>query len=541
MEVPKFLKKTTITTKKKLMYYVGAMNFMFVYTILAYSIAIFLTERFPDNENAIFMVGLILGLAAFFSLFVDSIWSYAQKTVHPRKLLLGAIIGLFITVGIFLGANIPFTSPLAWPLFTIIAAFSYGWSFNLYDVTMTTVVLNSSKKTELAQEMSQKKVAEALGMLFGMVVGGLLLYFGSAVAQVFLMLFLTMIFFFFKAHFEKEEDEVALTFSEKSGVEWKKIFQSLSQPETVKKYLEVKNEKKSENSSSEISEELKKKVSYLSQAVSKEVAHMPDHLHETSRKGKKVLEEARLMLLDLLAKEDEVVRTAVPKRNFHIKDVLSEIGHSFHMFGEIFTSSSRFALWWVAIVVMFFSFWDTMAITFQPIFLESFRDDLGIFTGMILPLFILPIFFLQMPLAKMSDKYGAHIMVPAGVALSAISLLVMGSLESVFNGSILVLILAGMGNAVGYAAAFSPAQAKFVAEMRYHLIANAIIPKNEEISAVLRLLLNIGNIFGQILGGFLFAFIGFYSGFLLFGVILTLLMILSLVFYKKLSLHEDGE
>ncbi|HID92367.1 TPA: hypothetical protein EYP45_04595, partial [Candidatus Peregrinibacteria bacterium] len=159
MEVPKFLEKTTITTKKKLMYYVGAMNFMLVYTILAYSIAVFLTERFPENDNAIFLVGLILGIAAFFSLFVDSIWAYAQKTVHPRKLLLGAIVGLFITVGIFLGANIPFSSPLAWPFFTILAAFSYGWSFNLYDVTMTTLILKTGKKTELAQEMSQKKVA----------------------------------------------------------------------------------------------------------------------------------------------------------------------------------------------------------------------------------------------------------------------------------------------------------------------------------------------------------------------------------------------
>jgi MFS family permease len=546
MEVPKFFQSTTISTKKKLMYYLGAVNFMFVYTILAYSISVFLIERDPSNPNAIFFVGLILGLSNFFALFVDSIWAYAQKIVHPRKLLLGAIIGLFITVGIFLGSHIKFTSPLTWPIFTVIAAFSYGWSFNLYDITMTNIILNTAKKTQLAQELSQKKVAESLGMFSGMIIGGLLLYFGSEVAQIFLMAFLTAIFIFFKLHFEKEEDEVALTFSEKSGVEWKKIFQSLSNPHEVEEKLNQKaTEEKPEQQEQEleekknISEQLKKKVLHLSQAVSHELSHIPESLQSTSRKAKKVLEEARLILLDMLAKENEVVRKKVPKRNFHIRDVLREIGKSFQLFLEIFHSSSRFALWWVAIVVMFFSFWDTMAITFQPLFLGRFQEDLGIFTALILPLFVLPIFFLQMPLAKMSDKYGAHIMVSIGVFLSAASLLAMGMLDIAFGGSVAVLIIAGMGNAIGYTAAFSPAQAKLISEMRFHLIEKGVIPQNEEVSSVLRLTLNVGNILGQILGGFLFAFIGFLDAFLLFGSILFLLSVLALIFFKKLSLHTE--
>lgn len=537
MEVPKFLEKTTITTKRKLMYYLGAMNFMFVYTILAYSIAVFLTERFPENENAIFLVGLILGIAAFFSLFVDSIWAYAQKTIHPRKLLLGAIVGLFVTVGIFLGANIPFSSPLAWPFFTIIAAFSYGWSFNLYDVTMTNLILKTAKKTELAQEMSQKKVSESIGMIGGMILGGGLLYFGSATAQLFLMLFLTLIFFFFKAHFEQEEDEVTLTFSEKSGIEWKKIVHNIVSPEKIESYFS----KNKENVAPEkkLKNEVQEQILHLSKAAQHELSTIPEKNQQSSRKAKKILKEARLMLIDLLSKEDEVIRTKISKRNFHIADVFHEIGHSFQLFGSVFSGNGRFALWWVAIIVMFFSFWDTMAITFQPLFLERFQEDLGIFTALILPLFVLPIFFLQMPLAKMSDQYGAHKMVPFGVILSSVSLLVMGNLETVFGGSVVVLILAGMGNAIGYTAAFSPAQAKFIAEMRHHLVSQKIAPQNEEISAVLRLALNIGNILGQILGGFLFAFIGFFTGFMIFGVILFILSLLALIFYSKLSLHED--
>ena len=133
-----------------------------------------------------------------------------------------------------------------------------------------------------------------------------------------------------------------LTFSEKSGIEWKKIFQVISYPEKVEKYLEKSETKyEGDNKNKELLDlGLKKKVLHLSNAVSHEISHFPDHLKNSSRKGKKVLEEARLMLLDLLAKENEVVRKKVPKRNFHIKDVLLEIGQSFHLFKEIILSYS---------------------------------------------------------------------------------------------------------------------------------------------------------------------------------------------------------
>jgi len=155
MLAPSFLQETTIRTKRNLMYYLGAMNFMFVFTILAYSIAVFLTERFPNDENAIFVVGLILGMVSFFALFIDTLWAYLQKIFEARNLLLGAIVGLFITVGIFFASH--YFETLKWALFTVVAAFSYGWSYDLYEVTMSTLIFERSKKQNMHRLFHKKK------------------------------------------------------------------------------------------------------------------------------------------------------------------------------------------------------------------------------------------------------------------------------------------------------------------------------------------------------------------------------------------------
>lgn len=529
MEIPSFLKTTTIRTKQHLMYYLGAMNFMFVYTILAYSIAVFLMDQFPDHPNAIFLVGLILGISSFFALFVDSIWGYFQKISDPKKLLSIAIIGLLITVLIFLGSGSKVVPPFAWPIFTVIAAFSYGWSYDLYEITMTNIILNRSKNSELAQELSQKKVAESIGMIFGLLLGGILLYFGSVVAQLFLVVFLTILYGFFKSHFEEEADAVLLKFSDSSPIEWKTIMKVIANPESVSKYLDS------------ATVNMKNKVLNISTSLSNELKKLPKKSQTTAKNGKKLIEEGRLFLLDILAKENELVRTKVPKRDFHFKEMKEEIGNAFHLFAYIFKSSSRFALWWVALVVMFFSFWDTMAITFQPLFLARFQDSLGIFTAFILPLFVLPIFALQMPFSRIADRIGHYKMVVFGLVLSALSLIGLGLLDIAFGGSIFALLICGLGNSVGYAAAFAPAQAKFVNEMRQSMISRKEKANNAEISSVLRLALNIGNILGQILGGIIFAFLGFLSGFLMFGVLLLLLCFLSFVFFSKLALTSQDQ
>ncbi|HIQ56570.1 TPA: hypothetical protein EYG96_00835, partial [Candidatus Gracilibacteria bacterium] len=138
MIAPKALKSTTIKTKQKLMYYLGAFVFMFVYTVMSYSIALFILEKFPENENAIFLVGIILAIANIIGLFLNGIWLYMQKTVKPKTLLLISIVGLLLSVFIFLGGTLFFGSLNA-PAYVILAVFIYVWAFDISDITMTTI------------------------------------------------------------------------------------------------------------------------------------------------------------------------------------------------------------------------------------------------------------------------------------------------------------------------------------------------------------------------------------------------------------------
>ena len=513
------------------MYYLAAMNFTFVYTILGYSIAVFLQERFPDHPNAIFLVGLILGAASFFALFVDVFWGYLQSIKPSKPLFIWAIFGLMATVAIFLFSqfNIGLFQPFRWALFTIVAAFSYGWSFDLYDVTMTSYILKISPKEELSQNISQKKVAEAVGMLMGLIVGGVIIFFGSQVAQVFLLFFLFAAFLFVKQYFDRGQDNIPLKFSESSQVNWREVFRLLAHPDEVATVVDP------------AAEQLKQQVLQLSQETAGNIQNLPV---AERKKAEALLENARRNLLELLMDAKEVHETAEAKKVFHFGTMMHEVGGLFKNFLQIFSRHTPFCIFWVMFIVMFFSFWDTMAVTFQPAFVARFTDKLGAYggalSGLVMGLFILPVFAFQILFGKLADKYGKYIMIFLGIAVSGISLIFLGLIDTMFGGSIIALILLGMLNSAGYAAAFSPAQAMFVQEHQKNIFRQTgKMVDDEEGAAPLRLVLNFGNILGQLAGGFVFAFWGFTTGFMIFGVLLLGVAIFTLPFWRKLKSEPD--
>ncbi|MBI5415068.1 hypothetical protein HZA38_06180 [Candidatus Peregrinibacteria bacterium] len=527
MLAPKFLQKTTITTKRILMYYLAAMNFMFVYTVLAYSIAVFLQERFEGADNAIFLVGAILGAASFFATFVDVFWTYLQKIRTARMLFMWSICGLALTVSIFLFSqfDVDLFQPLKWAFFTVVAAFTYGWSYDLYEVTMVTYILRKSKSEEFAQNISQKKVAEAFGMLGGLIVGGVIISFGTEIAQVFLLFFLFGLFLFVRHHFDRDEDNVSLKFSDKSGINWKEVFELIAHPDKIATAV------------GDTSTSLKNEVIALSKETAEKIKDLPEN---AKKKAEEMLEAARKNLIDILMKEKEIEHESSEKPKFRFHEMGKEVVELLNDFLSILSKNTPLAMFWAIFVVMFFSFWDTMAITFQPIFLGRFANDLGPWGkslgGVIMGLFILPVFVLQIPFSKLADKYGRYIMILIGISISGLSLLALGLIDIVFGGSFWILLLSGMLNSTGYAAAFSPSQAMFISEHQRHIYrTTGKILSNDAGAAPLRLVLNIGNILGQFGGGLIFAFLGFTSGFLMFGVLLVSISLFSIPFLGKIA------
>ncbi len=449
--------------------------------------------------------------------------------------------GLLFSVSVFLLGKY-FSQDFIIPALLILAIFSYMWVYDLSEITLNTLIIRRSSSETQSKEFAQKKIAQSVGMLFGIITGGVLSFFGSTISQFFLGVVLFFAFFFFRSHFENQEEDVPLEFSSDS-VNWKEVISHISNPETVKEKLKGAGEllqKKVLEVSQSVSEKLKMEVQELAQLS----AHAPDQVYHVAEKTKLILNEARLILIDLLASENEIVRASVPRRNFRIREIFSEMGKGFSFLSQSFSLSARYALFLSCLMVIFFSFWDTMAITYQPLFLQRFDASLGIFSALILPLFLFPVFVFQYPFALLAEKIGAHVMMVVGLGISGVSLMILGTLDTIFDNSIWLLILAGMGNTTGYAAAFSAAQGKFVSEMRYKASLEGKTIDDGIFASALQLALNVGNIIGQLFGGMIFSLFGFYIGFLLIGVFLTGLFMISLFFVGSMKtpkkINDEG-
>lgn len=513
--LPAIFERSTLRTKRHIMTYATAAFFSFSYSILAASIAIFLQDRFSESPNAIFLIGAILGFASVGALFIDSFWAYLQKIRQPRFLLFLALGGLMTTVSIFLFSSVfPF---LGWTAFTIVAALLYGWGYDLFDITVLTVILRWGDSEHCAQSISQKKFAEAIGMLFGVMISGFLLFFGSAVAQIVLLGILVGVFIFAAHHFDREEDEtVLLEFSQKSLVNWERVFFLLVHPTETEAIL--KN----------VSQGLKEEILTISRETEKALKNLPSNAKKTAQE---ITDGARKKLIEILARENEIVKSAFPEPEFRFGEMIRESKALIGEFLTIFTRRQNMLLLWGAIVVVFFSFWDTMAIVFQPLFLQKVANGSGwlrAFSGVLMASFLVPILIFQMPFSALSDRFGRAKFVVMGILVSSVSLLFLGTAKTLGT-----LFLAGLGNSLGYALAFVPAQALLVREMeKTHKDAST---KKEKSAGILRVALNFGNILGQFAGGFVFSTIGFSAGFFAFGAILLLFGMFSIVFLIRNS------
>ena len=515
--VPAILKKTTVRDKRHLMTYLVAAFFSFSFSILAASIAIFLQNRFSGHPNAIFFVGAILGLASVGALFIDTFWVSLQKVYRSRFLFFCALGGVMATVAIFLFSGV--FPILGWGIFTVLAAIFYGWSYDLYDVTILTTILRRGKKENYAQNISQKKFAEAIGMIFGISISGFLLFFGTVFAQSVLLFLLVGVFVFAAKNFDRDGDEkVALEFSEKSLVDWKSVFFVISHPAEIQKKIE------------NAGENLKKEILILSKQTEAALKNLPE---KAKKSAEEIKESARKKLIEMLARENEIVKKEFPEPKIRFSKMIAESKKLIADFFEIFRENGRALLIWAAIVVIFFSFWDTMAATFQPLFLRKITETSGFlraFSGVLMAGFLLPILFFQMPFAALADRFGRGKFVLLGILVSGVSLIFLGTAENLS-----AIFLAGLGNSLGYALAFVPAQAMLAAEIEKSENASP-----EKSAGILRVALNLGNIFGQFLGGLLFAAVGFKTGFFGFGTGLLVFSIFSFFFLFRETFFQKN-
>jgi len=473
-------------------FYLTATIWISAYTLFAYSVVIFLHERLESE----LWVGLFLAIGSIIAIFMDIPFGYLQKIFKPRSLLISATILMMICVGIFLIARNPI-------IFILGAAILYGISHDLYDVTMISYILNNSIPAHYGENISQRSVAEALGIVFGLLFSGALLYFGATTAQIGLEIILAIaiivIFIFFDRSKEKK----------------------------IKLPTEIK----------------------------KTITHTVQNLTADTIKGLKVAaikviditENGYKSLKDATQGKKIILKKLTPKKANLFSKMGTDFKESFSSIGSIFLGNKvNIPLLWSMIILLIFSFWDTFVITFEPLFLNTFLKEIDlprfVTTGSIMTLFLMPLFALLLPFSKIADKYGRHKIIIFGLLTSGISMIFFGLATNLG-----ILIVSGMSNSIGYAAIMPSVQAMFAEKFNEHV---AIINNRSEIdtntsAAPLKMIINLGNVIGQIAGGILIFAFGFNIFFIIFGVFIIGVLIFSISIYSKLKkppfiLNETG-
>ncbi|MDD5197533.1 MAG: MFS transporter [Candidatus Gracilibacteria bacterium] len=447
-------------------------------------------------ESAL-LVGVFLGIGNFVAFLADSPVGVLQKYILPKKLFIISAVLMLVVSLIFLyfifGSSSPssnsdsllslFLNSGINILLLFISVGLYGIIKELSDVTSLSYIMNNADPSEYADLLSRNNIFSGLGALAGLVLSGVILSFNLFVAVSILVFFIAIFIVFIVIYFDNSKMAINININD---IRKLKIISPKETIESVKQYA----------------------ISQVQKTDFMKVA-----------RGMKFI--------------------FLKPMQFHLKIDWKEIAtttkedlKSFYEVLFIVPLNKRLMI--MSLVVIFFGFWDTFVITFLVDFLNKIitnNDNLllqtRLFTGYIfIALLAIPAFGAQIPLIGLSKKIGTFFVIFSGVLLSGISMFLFG----VFDGFFVILLL-GIGNSIGYAAAMPLAQGEFsdsynqvYAEKR-HLTE---IDSNAS-AAPLKMILNLANVVGLIVGGILVATVGFNGTFFVLGILLMTLFGMSIV------------
>ncbi len=507
MKVPAFIsQKTTIKTEKMWQFYVSIALWAVVYTTMNVSIVIFLEQQF----GSYLLAGLAIATGNFFSMFFDIPFNYLQKIFTARKLFLASIISVTFSIALFIFLLLTVDSAFFKVTYLFIATIIFSVSYDLYNITVTSYVMAESSPSQYGQNLSYKQLAQAVGLVGGLVISAVLIFmanlvqstaefagaeidhtpFLAATSLVLLFLFCLLIVLFIFALYVFDKEDVDLKFTN-------------------------------------ILEEF---PSNLSAGFRSSAIKTIDLVENNLEKLKKQLEPNQVYM-----------ESTKQKKSFLWQEIKEELATNVKSIIAIFSSKNKnYSLIWGTVVMTIFSFWDTYLVTFQPAFMnEVMQKQQGeiwsILPGNIVFLIILlPAFFLLAPFAKLGDKYGKDFFVMFGMFLTSISCLIMGLIN--LNMFIWVII-AGWGLAMGYAGAMSCVKASFAVKFNEYI---AVYKKNNTIDSnasagPMMMVENFGNIIGPLIGGAVISLMSFQVFFILFGTMLGVLTFFSFLKFEQIT------
>ena len=252
----------------------------------------------------------------------------------------------------------------------------YGIIKELSDVTSLSYIMNNADPSEYADLLSRNNIFSGLGALTGLVLSGVILSFNILIAVSILIIFIIVFIVFILTYFDNSKSSLNFRMSD---IKKLKIISPRETIESVKQYT----------------------VSQVQKADFTKVAQ-----------GMKFI---FLKPMQLYAK-------------INWKDIVTTTQDDLKSFYEVlFMAPYNMRLIIMSLIIVFFGFWDTFAVTFLIGFLNKIIQTNGEstvlrfipITGYIfIAILAIPAFGAQIPLISLSKKIGTFFVIFFGVLLS---------------------------------------------------------------------------------------------------------------------------
>jgi MFS family permease len=376
----------------------------------------------------------------------------------------------------------------------------YGTIKEIYDVTSLSYLLNNNDPSEFDQALSKLNIYLGVGMICGILISILVLSLRTNAVEIilFVLIFLVIcVRIYIRNYFDNSHEVFSLS--------------------TIKNlHITQKNKESTEHSTNYI----KSTVSTID------------------------FQKIKWTMDYIIMKPKEI------SKEFDWADIKEKTKLEFSMLYKLSidkTSYIPFILWTIGWILIF-GCWDTIVTTFFIDYLEEALKESGvqniIRSGFILiGIIAIPAYTLQFFWIKKSTIHGKFAIVTLGFFISAISLFglaVAGNFENLIG--LIIVVLLGMCNSVGYAAGYPMSQSAFAEEYNtsYARITGSNVINADVSAAPLRILNNFANAIGLIFWGALISFVGFSGLFGVYGLAVLAWGILSIKKKTSWKLDQKG-
>lgn len=486
MKILEFLKThTTIRTKAILLVYIIVVFYKFAYSLFQFSLVRFLKAGIGQDT---FLIGLMIAISNFILLFSDIPLGILQKYFKPRRFLLVSIGMLLISDLIFLFATLD-----VWLGF--IAVFFQQASMEIYFITITTYILRLSTKDDYAQNVSQEDMADNIGDILGLGLGGVVfvidrffdannVFAASFLAILIMLLFLFVYEFVDHKHFTSMEETI----------------------------LNLRVSKQFQEGALNVSEQI----------VQNPTEEAP--ADEITKKGKMSFGEIA-----------DGFRTTFG----NLFDILTNKLHT------------PLLLWGIAIMVITY-FWYASINFFEPMFMkEIYNEGTGWIVDnvprymfesfMFIIALVVPTFFLELPFGKLADKWGKEKMIILGTLFSGISIFILGLIPNAFI-VFLIFLAINCGFVIIYPSTVGllgeeykkASDRKKQEEGKKDIAASQEEQVEGESAGIISIIVNFGEIAAGLVGGFFLGIFSFSQTYIIYGIFLLAIGGLSILAFKYL-------